>query len=344
MVGLLIIGAVVWYGPATHSSGIVGNALKGGNYGALVKDAVRTITPYEQTATGPATARQYLDSIGATYRNERTYLGYYPKSTNDNITVKESQKLPLRWPLLQAAATALDTLLRYGWWLAGGLGIIVLAWRLMLYFDHQRLELTGLGLCALGVFAAIHVIPEVSKYYNIPRVNAQALMIVSLPAVLVLVGLLRKAPLLARKILVSTLLGLSFIIAAGLVTQFVGGTPTANFNNTGADHDHFYIYQTDVAAAKWLNTQYDNDRDVVYADRYASLRLTANSGITHGIMPDVTPDTLAQEAYVYADHTNVVQRLTSSGDGSGYTFTFPSDFLQQNKNLLYSNGSAEIYK
>lgn len=142
----------------------------------------------------------------------------------------------------------------------------------------------------------------------------------------------------------SCLVVVSFMLASGVVTQFVGGPAALNLNNSGSDYQRFFITDTDTAAAQWLGTN-RNMHDPVYADHYAALRLTVPAYISENIMYDLTPTTIATSAYVYADQTNSVDGVTMSSDQTQtYTYQFPTVFLKEHKDTLYSNGQAEIYR
>jgi hypothetical protein len=67
--------------------------------------------------------------------------------------------------------------------------------------------------------------------------------------------------------------------------------------------------------------------------------------IQSGLMQDITPETIAQDAYIYANYTNVRQgTVLSEYAGDTVFYQFPTEFVQQHKNTLYSNGSAEVHK
>jgi len=134
------------------------------------------------------------------------------------------------------------------------------------------------------------------------------------------------------------------MLGTGLMAQFGGGTPTANLNNFGSDYQRFYIHQSDTAAATWLGETY-NGYSPVFVDRYATLHLTVPTTITKGLVNDVTPETIARGAYVYAGYTNVVDNTAMSfWNGKTVEYQFPEVFIKSHKNTLYSNGKAEIYR
>jgi uncharacterized membrane protein len=198
---------------------------------------------------------------------------------------------------------------------------------------------------ALIAFAVIHAVPDIGQYYNIPRLNQQALMFVALPAIAGLAWLFGKYLPRLKKLAVILPLIVAFLIASGLWSQTLGGSPHANLNNFGVDYQHFYIHDSEVAAAEWLQSDRGQRFDVIYADRYANLRLAVPTTINGHVMSDLTPETLARHAYVYAGQANIIDGVTMSGyKGSTVTVQFPLEFIESRKNTLYTNDFTRVYK
>ena len=83
---------------------------------------------------------------------------------------------------------------------------------------------------------------------------------------------------------------------------------------------------------------------LVYADRYAQLPLDAVAGINRGVLGDVTPLTISQHAWVYASRANVVDgRGRALFDDHTVTYVFPARFLDANYDLVYTDGSSEVF-
>lgn len=348
----LLAGAVIWYGPATHSSAAfaqVGNAAGGDTgYASLpsrIKDAVEDKFKGSKDDTSGSDSGSYLQNIGDDYRQDRGYMSYYADASNKTISPVDARSLPDRLPLLRPLSVLLDTFLRYMWWIAGTVGAVWFALRAWKHFNYRNSEAVALVAMALIAFVAIHVIPSIGQYYNIPRLNQQALMFTALPAVVVLVWLAQRfVPRISRAAVLLPLIA-AFLIASGLLSQAVGGRPSANLNNFGVDYQHFYIHQTEVAAAKWLDQDRGTKQEVIYADRYTNLRLVVPTTINGHVMQDITPETIAKHAYIYAGETNTLDGVSMAGyKGGVVTFQFPMDFVESHKNTLYTNGAAGVYK
>ncbi|HEX8762609.1 MAG TPA: glycosyltransferase [Candidatus Saccharimonadales bacterium] len=350
---VMLAGAWAWYGPATHSSSLFGSSQQAANRNGGDTRTIFTRIASEVEGTlngekGPAAnvdAGVYLQNIGRDYRRDRGYMSYYPGASNHDIQPVASRSVPAKGPGLLAVSNLADTILRYAWWIFGTLGLLAglaIAWRRRALRNGETVMM---GAMALIAFVVIHIAPSIGQFYNIPRLNQQALMFVALPAIMLLAWLVRKTlPKLERAAIVLPLT-VAFLIASGVMAQLVGGRPHANLNNYGVDYQHFYIHDSEVAAAKWLEADRGVRRDVIYADRYANLRLAVPTTINGHVMSDITPETLAKYAYVYATQTNIVDGATmSSYKEKTITVQFPRGFIEANKSTLYSNDFTKVYK
>jgi uncharacterized membrane protein len=122
----------------------------------------------------------------------------------------------------------------------------------------------------------------------------------------------------------------------------VGGT-NINLTNSGEAFKRYYVTASERASARWLG-QTAQPGQLVYVDRYAQLRLFAVAGSTLNLIGDVTPQTLNRHAWVYASRTNVIDRSAEViFNNSTVTYMFPAGFLDANYNLVYTNGSSEVF-
>jgi uncharacterized membrane protein/GT2 family glycosyltransferase len=346
MIASLIVMAVVWYGPATHSTTYLSKVDSKHQISKLFSDIDNDINKKSATTVyDPKSTEAFLQSIGVQYHKEYSEFSYYGGNTNSQISPVLQPEVSKKNTALKTLSNAVNIVLSYGWWILGGAGILVIALAAVRKLEYRRLELAVLGSLGVIAFLVIHLLPSLQNAYNASRLNEQVLMIVSLPSLLILAWILHRLPMRYIRLTLTTLLVASFLIASGLITQMVGAKPSdANLNDYGVDYNNLYVHQTDIAAAEWLGTQY-NSSSTVYADSYSTLKLTSTNTITHGQIAVVTPDTIAQYSYVYGDYTNIRSGLaTSIVGGNDYTYSFPSSFLEQNKNLVYTNGSAEVYK
>jgi len=342
MIIVLIASAVLWYGPATHSSGLLQKLTQKHVVSIIYNDLKDT---FKSPSYNPKTSQEFLNTTGNRFKLNHKDLKYYPGASNSTIKPLTPQAIEPHVHFLKTFMDGIDYILNVGWWILGGFGILVIIYSSYKRIGYRKLELGTLGVIGIIAFVAIKTIPYLQKIYNPTRLNEQVLMFVALPALLMLIWLFRS---LSRKIARTTIVTLaliSFAFAAGIIPQFIGGSPTANLNNFGADYNNFYVKQTELSSAQWLRNNYISKNSLVYVDSYASLRLTSsNKTITYRSY-NVTPENISINSFVYGDQANVKDGITTTViNNNGFSYQFPATFLQQNKNLVYSNGSSEVYR
>jgi len=83
---------------------------------------------------------------------------------------------------------------------------------------------------------------------------------------------------------------------------------------------------------------------LIYADRYGVLRLYEASGRSQGVLQDVTPATLDHNAWIYATSVNVTAgRARGATGGVISLYRWPSGFISRNYDLVYANGTSEVF-
>jgi Flp pilus assembly pilin Flp len=128
-----------------------------------------------------------------------------------------------------------------------------------------------------------------------------------------------------------------------LAGAVLGGGISANLTNSGAAYENFYATTPEFAAAQWLG-KFIVPGQLVYADQYGQLRLAEVTNIEHGLTLDLTPLTIDQNAWVYASRANVVNHQAFAVyNNHSVTFVFPASFLSANYDLVYTDGSSEVY-
>jgi uncharacterized membrane protein len=193
-----------------------------------------------------------------------------------------------------------------------------------------------------------------SLAYNFERLVQQSLILLALPMILGLSFIWRVLSIRPREpifvLSLSTIL-IYFLFTSGLVWQFAGGPAYLQLNKFGAFYDRYYFHNSEHSSLQWLSDHHDK-ASFVYADEYAMIKFLPYSSITpHStregyIMTDIIPSAIDKNAYVYASYSNTTDKLAVVFDKSAreISYNFPSEFLNQNKNRVYSNGYSEIFK
>jgi uncharacterized membrane protein len=209
---------------------------------------------------------------------------------------------------------------------------------------HEEYIVMSLG--SIFLLGIIIIVPYTSIGYNIERLFQQTLALLSLPAVL---GILVVFKFLKNKNTIFLLMGIIciwfFLSSSGFISQLVGGDPQMNLNNFGEEYDRFYTYESEVKSLEWLSKYY-NQKDVIYLDRYAILKAYSFPRINEkNILKDILPSTIDKNAYVYSSYVNTIYKRTFIYyELKVMSYSFPTEFLNNNKNKIYNNGSSEIFK
>jgi len=215
-------------------------------------------------------------------------------------------------------------------------------------FKKRKIDIEYILMILDCVFlvGVILFVPYISIAYNVGRLYQQTLVILSLSAVLGGLVLFRFFKKENIKIMLMTIIFiLYFLPVSGFPYQLVGGESQIQLNNFGESYDMSYTHESEVKSSKWLSNNYDNNY-LIYADRYSKLRLLLFSNIinTH-IVEDMLPSTMDRRAYVYSSYVNTIENRTFSYyELKVMGYNFPTEFLNQNKNLIYNNGSSEVFK
>lgn len=345
MVLILILSALIWYGPATHSSGYLEKLSQKNGYSYVIQKIGSVISQqFNNHQSIPKSTKIYLKTIGTQFQNSHKNFHYYPGASNNTVSPVAQATIHSKWPILKTLLNGASVVLNYGWWILGSAGILALAISTYRKLDYRKIELVILGAIGILGFITIHLSSTFQNLYNETRLDEQVLMFVAMPFILMVIWLLHNLPVRLIKFTATSIVLLSFAIASGIITQVIGGLPPANLNNIGQDYNNFYIQQSDIASAHWLGDRYTSN-SIVFADNYSSLRLTAAKKQIFNQFNDVTPQTISIGSFVYADYTNIKNGLVDKQiSNKQFSYQFPTSFLQQNKNLVYSNGNAEVFK
>ena len=189
-------------------------------------------------------------------------------------------------------------------------------------------------------------VPYISIAYNFERLYQQALVFLSLPVVLGGLVLFRFFKKENIKIILMTIIFIWYFLPySGFTSQLFGGEPQMTLNNFGEHHDRFYTHESEVKSLEWLSKYY-NQKNEIYLDRYATLKAHSFFKTNEkNFLEDILPSTIDKNAYVYSSYVNTIYKRTFIYYGlKDMSYNFPTEFLNQNKNLIYNNGISEVFK
>jgi len=351
-----LAGAFIWYGPAVtqfntglgpvvHTVAAQGlNVLPNRTHGESL------VAAYLQGNTAPPiSAGQYAQRVHASYASHKPYITPLPDAGLRRYALRDAPAAPpVRWGAANSALSLVYLILLELANVLSALGALLLVLR-------RKSSVIG---CQIGLlaFAAVLMLTllklsaSLADFYNWERALLQALVILGITLCWPLQLLDDRRKQYHDRLLpvVAASFAVILICATGLADAAlgggtVGGGTDINLANSGEAFDRFYVTGPELAAAGWLGRA-ARPRQLVYADRYAQLRLFATTGSTLDLLGDVTPKTLDQHAWVYADRTNVLNHSAEVlFNSSAVTYTFPVGFLDANYDLVYTNGSSEVF-
>ncbi len=345
-----VAGAAIWYQPVTDSTQNLSRFVADLNdQGVSILPNARhrgLVTSYlSGNAPTRVNAGSYAADIRSEYLKNETYVhpipqAFLPRFRVQNATVPGQQVTSHTAINAFNAEQVIITQLSI---LIGAIGALLLWLRRDASATARALAL--LGISTLAMLAFIRLSGTAANEYNQNRAFLQAMV----PLSVCLAWMLQWAS--ARSRLgrfvaggFAIALGLLFISTSGLRGVIGGGGKPTNLATKGEDYERYFFTQPDLAAARWLNAAAPPGV-IISADRYGQLRINGATGRIQGVLANVTPASLDRGAWIYADTANFTGHRARGLDGSRYAlYAWPSGFIDDYWNLIYSNGSAAVYK
>ena len=345
-----LAGAFIWYGQVTHFNSGLGPLIQGLKTQGFDLLPSRThgkslFAAYlEGNSLPPIAPAQYAQLVHASYALHEPYIIPLPDAHLRQYALQNPPQLtaPVRWPTVNNSFTVIWTIVQQLANVLSAVGALLMVLRRKTGVIIWQIGL--LALAAVVWLTLIKLSATLANFYNWERALLQTLVLLSISlcwSMQCFAGwrVKREASILA---IAAASLTVLFISASGLINVVVGGETPLSLANSGEDFNRYYFTAPELASARWLG-EAAHSSQFVYADRYAQLRLFAlYNNLT--LIGDVTPLTLNQHAWVYASRTNVIDhRAEVLFDGSTVTYRFPASFLNANYDLVYTNGSSEVF-
>jgi uncharacterized membrane protein/glycosyltransferase involved in cell wall biosynthesis len=225
------------------------------------------------------------------------------------------------------------------------IGLLYVFWRRSSFVRSLDGELFALSIgSALFVLSQV-VLPVLSVEYGLMRSFQQSLMLLGIFIVLGSIVLANALPTRVIKLGLPLVLVITFFLSStGVFTQILGGYyAQLNLNNAGTYYDSYYVNQAELSGLEWLQRQANDYQSEVHADRYGFMK--PGTVLETNTLNDIYPGLIRRDAYVYLGQTTVIRgQATVLQDGDLITYSYPVQFLDTNKDLLYSNGDARVYR
>jgi uncharacterized membrane protein len=350
-----LAGALIWYGPATDSSSSpepLLNTVQTRGFDVLpnMANGQGLLSAYLQGNTAPPiSAEKYARLAHASYALHKPGITPFPDAGLPQYALRSAPPTPpVRWPGANSALNSFYLIIQQ---LANALSAIgALLMVLRRKFSVITWQVGLLAVAAVLLLTVIKLSATVANFYNWQRALLQTQMVLAITLCwpMKLLDGRRKwhhdsIVAIAVAFFTGTLICTSGLSNVALGGGTLGGGTNINLANSGGAFKRYYVTASELDSARWLG-QAAQPGQLVYADRYAQLRLFAMTGSTLNLIGDVTPLTLNRHAWVYADRTNVLDRSAEVVfNDSAVSYMFPVGFLDANYNLVYTNGSSEVF-
>jgi uncharacterized membrane protein len=342
-------GATVWYGSLTHSTSNVSQfaqAMEGQGIDVLPNQGGNPLSTFLQgEAVQQLSPAQYQTYISGYYKSTFPFITPLPDASDPQYDLKAAPYLvpPVTMPAASNDLNLIDLLIEQLVNVLTGVAALLLVLRRKLRTFASQIGILGLG--SVVILILTRVSGTIANAYNPQRAFLQLLIVLAVAICWMFAQLGAKYKWTRPWILVicSASLGLSLLGATGVTGIIFGGGPAANLADNYEDYENFVVYGPDLAAAQWLLTEAPANA-LINGDRYGDLRLVTLAGERSGMFGDVVPQTINQNAWVYATRTNLVDNIAESDTGA-YTgvYAFPKKFLDSNFNVVYTNGTSEVF-
>jgi uncharacterized membrane protein len=344
------VGATLWYGSLTHSTSNMSQfvqAAEGQGLNLLPNSGANVVSTYLQGESNQSfTPAQYQSYIAQRYDINDQFITPLPDANAKQYALKASGN-PSPAVMSQLGATLLnlaDLLIQQLVNVLAAIAAAVMALRRKAPLIARQIGL--LGLAGMVILILVRVSGTVAEEYNPQRAFLQLLIVLAV-GICWLFQLIGSRWARTRSLILAlgvATLGLYMVGTTGVGGIFVGGGTAANLANSGNDYQEFVMTGTDLAAASWVD-QNAPIGQFIYADHYAQLRLDTVAGPSRpGVFDAITPQTLDEHAWVYATNVNLRDDIVRSLVGSNVTsYGFPSRFLDSNYDVVYTNGSSEVF-
>ena len=143
-------------------------------------------------------------------------------------------------------------------------------------------------------------------------------------------------------------LSVFLVSTIGVMPQILGAYPAQlNLNNSGEDHNNYYVHPQEVEAVRWLGGQPDTLPNGVQAEVFTDLWDFKDPNDIGGglgdqrLVSDARSKVDMGGARVLIVHSDVA---TTDTNGDLIAYKYPKNLLSQNKNRVFDNGGTVIYK
>jgi uncharacterized membrane protein len=340
----ILAGAIIWYGPVTHSAAsnlrqlahtveaqgpdLLPNRVSGESWLSVYLNG---------NTEGSMPAARYAELVRTYDAANMPYIVPFPDAGLRQYALRNSPAIPVYGGMSQVLVLVSQLVN-----VLCAVGALLMVLRRKVSVTTRRIGLVALA--AVLLLVVLRISGTLAVEYGQERAQLQALVLLSISLCWTLQGLAGERKRWLRNVLIAVAAACVAVVSVNttsLLGALVGGGTSDSLANSGEEFQRFYMTAPELASARWLGDAVQPGQ-LVYADRYAQLPVVAMTGITPIV--DVTPLTLSQHAWIYASMSNVIDGRARAVYGEdSVAYVFPADFLDANYDIVYTNGSSEVF-
>jgi uncharacterized membrane protein len=221
--------------------------------------------------------------------------------------------------------------------------IFVFVGLLAVFFSKNKklFDLQYLLLCFAATFllALMTVLPALSAEYGVLRMFQQFLFMLSLPIVLGLGSMFFFVKEQKRVLFTAIIAIFFFLNLTGFISHLTGDYyPQLTLDNAGVYYNVYYVHNSDVLAIAWLSKNRIKN-ELIQTDLSGTNKMLTYGGINAS--DENFPAIIQKNAYVYLE---ILPSVSVAINHDVLIYNSDKPFLDDNKNLIYSNGKVNIYR
>jgi uncharacterized membrane protein len=342
-------GAGVWYDALTHSASNVSQFVQAANakgVSLLPNTGGNLLSTYLQgEATPDVSAAQYQSYISSYYKKHYPFIRPLPDATDAQYDLKTppSTTPKVSVPAAASALGLIELLVAQLTNIVAGIAALILVFRRKI--QAAAISIGSVSLVGLVLLMLVRISGTVAQAYNPQRAFLQLLIILAVAIAWLIQRIGAKYKWSRPWILAACSAAFSVYLfgTTGLSGAVLGGGTAGNLADKYTDYQRFVVDALDVAGGEWVLSEAPPGQ-VIETDRYGELRLKALSGPRQGIFGEIIPETTDRYAWVYGTSVNLTDNIVQSQTGKyAASYEFPALFLNQNFNVVYTNGTSEVF-
>lgn len=221
--------------------------------------------------------------------------------------------------------------------------------------DRQLAALVGIGIFALAISFVSRLSQTIGVVFDPSRVEAQMYLVFVIMVVVVVSRLTTRWPdrlivRLFRQWSPAAMVATTVVacLSVGASTQLTGlvqrnGFLPAVYSATGEGIRRIPS-TSDLAAAKWV-FKHRSAGSIVQTDRFGQLALfDFGYAVRRGLFDTIDPVTVDNSAWVFANHTNIVEHDAQGGNNARVgVFRFPYSYFSSTRSILFVSTTDLVF-